>query len=483
MNAKSKIALEKSASDVVLSVPVPPQISEALAAFVCNTGHDAIPSELRKRALHHMLDAAGIAVASTRYDFAHRILTATRGFGGEGSVPVFGMPATLSPRDAAMVNGFLCHGLDFDDTHMGGVVHPTASLLPTVLSTAAHVGASGQAMVTAFILGVEVATRLGEVAQGGFHLAGFHPTGMVGVFGCAMAAGRLMGLNEKQLADAQGIALSMASGSMQFLENGAWNKRLHPGWAAQAGMTAAAMAREGFLGADKPYEGRYGLFNSYMGKEIGSADYSHATRELAESWELERVAIKPYPACHLTHACIDAALELVSQGVDYRRIAKIDALVPENAFDVVCVPEAQKFVPATSYDAQFSLQFLVATAFVKNRFGLAELEGHVLNDPDVLALAAKVAYGTYENSPYPKAYSGEIIVTLDDGSKVSHREHINRGAADRPLSNDEILQKCRANISLAFDAETAERMIAAVLGLEAAERGADVFNVFSPARA
>ena len=483
MTTRSKIALEKSAADDVLSRPVPPQIAAELAAFVCNTVHEAIPKTMRKRALHHMLDAAGIAVASTRYDFAHRMLTATRGLSGEGAVPVFGMPAALPPRDAAMVNGFLCHGLDFDDTHMGGVIHPTASLLPTVVSTGALVGASGRAMVTAYMLGVEVATRIGEVAQGGLHLVGFHPTGVVGAFGCAMAAGRLMGLTQKQLVDAQGIVLSMASGSFQFLENGAWNKRLHPGWAAQAGMTAAALAREGFVGAERPYDGRYGLFNSYMASEIEKADYSYATQALGEEWELERVAIKPYPACHLTHACIDAALELVRQGVDYRRIAKIDALVPENAFGVVCVPEATKFVPATSYDAQFSLQFLVATAFVKERMGLAELENDVLSDPDILALAAKVQYGAYENSPYPKAYSGELIVTLDDGSTLSHREHINRGAADRPLSNAEILEKCRANLAMAFDAEAVENIVAAVLGLETADRGADAFAGFSPARA
>ena len=118
---------------------------------------------------------------------------------------------------------------------------------------AAHVGASGEAMVTAFVIGIEAAARLGMVAQGGFHQVGFHPTGMIGVFGCALAAGRLMGLNEEQLAMAQGIALSLASGSLEFVEDGAWNKRLHPGWAAQAGMTAAALAREGFVGATRPY--------------------------------------------------------------------------------------------------------------------------------------------------------------------------------------------------------------------------------------
>src|SRR6185295_2402203 len=111
-------------------------------------------------------------------------------------------------------------------------------------------------------------------------------------------------------------------------EDGAWNKRLHPGWAAQAGITAAALAREGFVGATRPYDGRFGLYNSYMGTYREQADLSLATSSLGKTWELLQVAIKPYPACHLTHACIDAALVLKQQGVAPERIKSIEALVP-----------------------------------------------------------------------------------------------------------------------------------------------------------
>ena len=285
-------------------------IAEALAAFAVRTRAEDIPSDVRTRAAHHMLDAAGIAVAASRYDFSHRMLSGVTSLGGKGEVPVIGMAAKLSPRDAAMANGFLCHGLDYDDTHIAGVIHPTASVLPAVLSAGAMAGASGRDLVTAFVIGVETATRLAMVAKSGFHQVGFHPTGMIGVFGCALAAGRLLGLTEKQLRHAQGIAVSMASGSMEFVADGAWNKRLHPGWAAQAGITAAALAREGFIGATKPYDGRFGLFPAYMGKEADRADYKLATAGLGKSWELLQTAIKPYPACHFTHACIDSALAL-----------------------------------------------------------------------------------------------------------------------------------------------------------------------------
>lgn len=486
MNAKPNPKLKGSPDRVsperVASLAESAPITHTLARFAADTPHDAIPAQVRTRALHHMLDAAGIAVATTRYDHAHRVLTAMNGLGGSagGTVPLFGFPGRLTPRDAAIVNGYLCHGLDFDDTHVAGIVHPTSSILPTVLSTAAHVGATGEAMVTAFVIGIETAARLGMVARGAFHQVGFHPTGMIGVFGCALAAGRLMGLNEDELAMAQGICLSLAAGSLEFVEDGAWNKRLHPGWAAQAGMTAAALAREGFVGATRPYDGRFGLFNSYLGTHKERADYALATAGLGKTWELLQVAIKPYPACHFTHACIDAALKLRGEGATPDRIRAIEVQVPEGVFKTVCVPEANKLHPANSYDAQFSVQWLTACALVNGRFGLAELRDDRINDPAVMALTQKVTFADFADSPFPKAYSGGITVTLDDGRVLRHREPVNRGAADRPLGNDEIVAKFRANAATAFNRDVVARMEAAMLGLESAARGADQLAAFSP---
>lgn len=456
-------------------------ISQRLAAFAADTPDDAIPAGVRTRAVHHMLDAVGIALASTRYDFAHRTLTALRALSGPGDVPVIGMPARLTPRDAATVNGLLCHGLDYDDTHIAGIIHPTASVLPAVLSAAAMTGAGGRAAVSAYVLGVEVAARLGAVARGGFHQVGFHPTGMIGVFACTLAAGRLMGLTVGQLAHAQGIALSMASGSMEFLEDGAWNKRLHPGWAAAAGITAAALAREGFVGATRPYEGRFGLFHAYLGTEQARAELPLATAALGETWELLNTAIKPFPACHFTHACVDTALALRRDGLDPARIEAIQALVPEQVIKTVCEPEANKKRPANAYDAQFSVPYLVAAALVRGRLGLAELEGDALGDPAILGLAARVSYRVDPDSAFPRAYSGELLVTLDDGRTLRHREHINRGAADRPLSDGDIVGKYRANAGMTVGTAAAGRIEAALLGLDDAASAMGTLAVLSPA--
>ena len=456
-------------------------IAQALAEFAANLKHDDIPSMVRIRAHHHMLDAAGIAQASTRYDFAHKTLSGLRALAGEGDVPVFGMTAALPMRDAATMNGFLCHGLDYDDTHIAGIVHPTSSILPAVVSAAAYVGATGRELTTAYIIGVEAAARIGMCAKSQFHQVGFHPTGIVGIFGCVLAAGRLMGLNAKQLQNAQGLALSMAAGSMEFLEDGAWNKRFHPGWAASSAITAAALAKEGFVGASAPYDGRFGLFNSYLGcgPRTEEVDLSLATKGLGKEWELLATAIKPFPTCHFTHAAIDAALLLRDEIADLADIKAITVKVPEGTHKTICEPVANKLKPKNDYDAKFSVQFLVAAAMLRGRLTLAEMEPEELNAPDILALASKVSYADDPESPFPAVYSGEVIITLADGSELSHREHINRGAADRPLSNDDIIVKFRDNATMLVNEETIDRQQDAMLFLDETETALEAMWMFS----
>lgn len=444
-------------------------ISETLADFAHGLDPRTIPQQVRERARHLMLDATGIAYASGRYDFAHKAMTAIAGLGGEGSVPVIGLPARLPPRDAALINGILVHGLDFDDTHSGGVIHATASMWPAVLATSYMRGASGADLVTAYIAGVEVATRLAAVGSGPFHQVGFHPTGLIGVFGCTLAAGTLMGLSLQALVMGQGIALSMAAGSMEFLEDGAWTKRMHPGWAAQSGITAAALARQGFVGPSRAYEGRFGVFNAYLQEGIEPERWERATAGLGEVWETMAVAVKPLPACHFTHACSDAAIALIKKhkfGIG--EIERIKALVPAEVVKTVCEPEANKRRPANAYDAQFSIPYLVAASLVRGHFTLAELEPEVLTDEAILRLCDLVDYEVDARSTFPRHYTGEVQIALKDGRKLVHREALNRGCADRPLSNADIVDKFTGNARMNLSTRQADEVRDAVLGLEEA---------------
>ena len=456
MNAPSPIA--KSATTA-------PRIAASLARFMAGLRLDRIPAQVAARAHHLILDAIGIAFASGRFDFAERALASMRSLAdGPGDAVVIGFPDRLAFRDAAIANGVLVHGLDFDDTHLGGIVHVSASLVPTILAVGARRRCTGAEAIAAYVGGVEAMARLGAVAKGGFHQVGFHPTGLVGAFACALAAGKLMRLDEEQLATAQGIVLSTAAGTLEFLEDGAWNKRLHPGWAAAAGITAAALAQHGFVGASKAYEGRFGLYASHLQNRFDPGDLEIATDGLGERWELLQVAVKPFPACHFTHACADAAIALGrDRELDPRSIRRIRALVPAEVVKTVCEPVASKRRPANAYDAQFSIPYIVASALRRGRFGLAELTEQAIADPETLALADRVDYEIDPAAEFPRYYPGELIAELSDGQVLRHREARNRGCGERPIAEAEILAKfagnCRGTVAETRADELAERLL------------------------
>lgn len=458
------------------SSPAPALIAQVLGQFVADLGYDAIPQDVRERAKYLILDAVGIAHASTHYDFAHRALSAvTELSAGGGDTPVISQSVRLQLRDAMLMNGILIHGLDYDDTHANGIIHATASCFPSALATAAQAGLDGRELLASYVAGMEVATRLGSVAKGGFHQVGFHPTGLIGTFACTLIAGRQYGLNAQQLAMAQGIALSLGAGSLEFLQDGAWTKRIHPGWGAVAGLTAATLARHGFKGPRETYEGRFGLFNAYLGPLAADCDLGLATAGLGEVWETGKVSVKPIPACHFTHACADAAALLREKhSLKPADIRSVRALVPQEVVKTVCEPVATKKRPQNSYDAQFSIPYIVATALARGSFSLAHLESAALADAEVLALAQRVEYEVDPASPFPKYYSGEVIVSTHDGRELRHREEINRGAADRPISGPDIEKKFMDNMLLAVSKSRAEQVRDLVLTLDSGTSARDL---------
>ena len=443
-------------------------ISNTLAAFAAGLRFEDIPAIVVERATLHVLDCVGIGIASSGFDFGQRTLNALVELAGEGPYPVLGTSLCLPLRDAVLANGTLIHGLDFDDTHSGGVIHASASAVPAVLGVGQRERASGREALVAYLVGVEVSSRIAGAAKGGFHRPGFHPTGLVGAFGATLAAGRLAGMSAAHLAHAQGIVLSMAAGSMEFLEDGAWTKRMHPGWAASSAITACALARSGFVGPKRTYEGRFGLFNSHLGAQH-AADLALCTAGLGETWEMLNVALKPYPACHFNHAFADAALELRNtHAFVLEDIASITARIGAAQTAVVCEPEAHKRRPQNAYDAQFSVHYIIATALVRGRFTLTELEDEALGDPRTHALMQKTGYEIDPDSAYPRYYSGEVVVRLKDGRELRHREAHNRGSDARPLSAGEIVAKFHANAARVMSVPRAERVVDAVLGLASA---------------
>ena len=443
-------------------------LSQQVAQFVASRTFEDIPSAVRERATLVMLDAIGTAYAASRYPFAPVALSALSSL-GSGDSTVIGTAATLALRDAVVMNGILVHGLDYDDTYLPGSVHLSASCVPVVLGMGAHAKASGRDMLMATVLGLEISARIAAAAKGGFVNAGFHATGIAGVFGSAVAAGRLMQLDAAQHTLAQGVALSVTSGTLQPLQEGSWTKRLHPGWAGASGITAAAFARAGYVGPAQAYEGHFGLYTCFLGEHKAGAQPQSVVEGLGETWEFTRTSIKLFPACHQLHAFMNCAIKLSKeQTFSADNVDSVRTLICDAAVPLVCEPLASKLKPSSSYSAQFSLPYSVACALMRGKFGLNEIEAPSYTDDELLKLANKVSYEIDPNPGFPKSRSGEVIVKMKDGRELRWRDNI---LPDEPASAESIVEKFMQNTDGILSHARAEQIRDAVLGLEQVVEG------------
>lgn len=266
---------------------------------------------------------------------------------------VIGYSTALPAASAALVNGTLIHGLDFDDTHIEAIYHATAPALAAALAVGEAEHRDGGEMLLAYIIGLEIGCRI--AAAGRFHDRGFQPTGIAGTFAAACVAAKLRHQPAPVLAHALGICASQAAGTLELGQS--WLKRLHPGWAAHSGIVASTLAGAGFQGPATIFEGPRGLYASHLGDVQASTGLK--LDDLGTRWMSADIAIKPYPCCHFTHAFIDAALDIVAEHGGALRPDDVDRIVcptSERVMVSVTEPAEKKIAPDTLYNAQFSVQ-------------------------------------------------------------------------------------------------------------------------------
>lgn len=414
-------------------------IATTFAQFMDNLTLGSIPADLRGWAKLLIIDVIGVALIGARRDFGAVILDSVRGTSGPMMASVIGSRERLEVRNAALVNGVLMHGLDFDDSFMPGIVHPTVISLPAALAVGEAFGRTSADVLTAYIGGIEIASRLG-LALGGLAGSGFHNTSVVGHFVSALVAGKLAGLEVSDLVSAQGLAASTAGGMKVYLEEGAWSKRFHAGWASHGGVTAALMAKAGYIGPTRPYEGRLGLFETFLGAR--APDVAAATESLGNDWKAREIAIKPYPVCHYIHGCAEAAIRHHKEiGTASENIDSVTALVPPPSMGVVCEPVSEKINAAREYEVKFSLQHVVARALLSGRFGLSELEQKAIADPAVRSLAARIDCRPDPDTLFPQFCSGGVIVRDSAGDEHVHHVAVNLGAGNRRMAERDIEAK------------------------------------------
>lgn len=416
-------------------------VAEQLAERVATLRVEKLPPAVRRKCEDLLIDVAGLCVTARNEDY---INSAIAGCDDDGPCTAIGHARGFSAASAAFVNGTAAHGEDFDDTFEGGPVHGGAVIVPAVLAACERHRPDGGAALLGISVGTEVMCRLSTVVPKAVHKAGFHPTAIFGVMGAAAGVGTALGLNAKQLVDALGIAASFAGGIIEYLAEGAWTKRLHPGWAAQSGIRAALLARGGFLGPRTVFEGVHGLFLGFAHTTQG--DYDALTGGFGSKWVTETLAFKPYPCGTMAHPYIDCARRLAARGIKPADIKEMVCEVAEGTVHRLWEPLAAKQRPPNGYAAKFATPFILATGFVRGGVGLDAFTDQAVRDKDVLALASKVRYVIDPDNPYPNNFTGHIRAVLNDGSVIEERQPHFRGGAHEPLTRADIEEKFMLNV-------------------------------------
>jgi 2-methylcitrate dehydratase PrpD len=387
-----------------------------------------------------LMDIAGICLAARNEVYVKAALAS---LDQDGPCTVIGFAQSCGVEGAAFVNGIAAHGEDFDDTYEGGPVHAGAVVVPALLAAAQRHGLSGDLLLRGIAVGVEVTCRLCSVAPMQVHRAGFHPTAIFGVFGAVAGLGAALKLTQQQIVDAMGIAGSMAGGIIEYLADGSWTKRMHPGWAAQSAYRAVRLAQNGFKGPATVFEGKHGVFHGFANTSAG--DFEAMLKGFGSEWVWTSIAFKPYACGTMAHPFIDCARAFRAQGIALEQIAKIECNTAEGIVHRLWEPLALKASPPNGYAAKFSIPYAIAAGLTFDDAGLGEYAEAVVQRADLRALAAKVSYIVDPNNPYPKQFTGHLRITLKNGDVHEHSQGYFKGGVDHPMSDADLQQKFLAN--------------------------------------
>lgn len=415
------------------------EITHALAGHAAGLRYEQLPAEAVEKACQLVLDFVGIALrASADVESAKPIRATALAFAGAGDASAVGCEQTLHPAHAALLNGALGHGLDFDDTHRAGTMHAGVAVIPAVLALAEHHRLDGRRVVAALAAGYDVACRLSvAIVPRAHRQRGFHPTGTIGVFGATAAGANLLGLTTEELVNAFGVNVSQAAGSMQFMENGSFSKHLHPGLAGHNAIMALELARHGFLGSASPIEGRHGLLHAYS----DGADPSAVLDGLGEHSGLLETAIKPYPTCRYAHTAVDIVCDLFAEHrIDPDEVSAVRIGLCDAAIDIIGEPLEEKRHVKNVVDAQSSMPFIAAVAMRHGGLTWGDLAR--FDDPALQPLIDRVDVrpDAEANARYPGEQLTSVEIETPRGTFGDRRTSA-RGEPEEPLSPAEVEAK------------------------------------------
>lgn len=431
------------------------QVAQTLTGFANLLAIKPLPDDVARYAKTRVIDTLAVGVAGASRPSVERVVKAlvSEHNGGPRSFSqVWATGQTTTPGTAALVNAVASHAEDFDDTHTGAVMHGSACVVPAAWAVAEADDLSWGQLIVGVVAGWEVAARIGQASEGAFHRRGMHPTSIGGIFGSAFAISVMRKYDPDTMLNAMGLCGSAVSGLNAYLQNGSDGKLLNPGFAVRAAIDAAALAEAGVTGPHDVLQGRHGVFEA-----LGDGGETPLKRfaTFGEQWEINAVSIKPFPACHFTHASIDCALDLYAEGIVASEIEHIQIRLPEATWDLVTRPWEAKLAPRSSYEVRFSIPWLVALGLLDGDVRRSTFTDHLTSRADVRDLVQRVSVVPWTQGGYPYAFPGEVQVRMSDGTTFTQAYRINRGHPDRPLDDPDLTAKVRDCLSdTGADAET-----------------------------
>lgn len=454
----------RPAMPVIASTPA--TASQQLAEFCVSMSWDDLPPTVRRRASELTLDLLGVAIRGSMEPSTFPVRAVVEGYRTDDGASGIGVSYPLVPSAAALLNGTAAHAIEMDDVTRESSLHPGVAVIPAALALAEHLNTNGRALLEAIVVGYEVSIRVGNALNpASAYARGFHPTGVAGAFGAAAASARLLGCDEVKMAQALGIAGTMASGSLEYLSDGSWTKRLNAGWAAHSGVVAAQLAAAGYTGPATALEGRFGALHAYSGDPRPEL----LTAGLGMSYQISSVAIKPYGCCRYNHGLIDGALEIRARHeIHPSDVGRIRLGVLSGGAPLVAIPIEKKRRPANPVEAQFSAPFAVAVAIVRGAAGPKEFEQEAVDDNRIRALMAVTdCYSSPElDEEYPQKWPAAVEVTMKDGRTYRSRVEFALGEPENPLSTQALLARFSGFVADRLPHDVTRVLQKAVIGLE-----------------
>jgi 2-methylcitrate dehydratase PrpD len=426
-NADAAVTAVAAAKDSTASQDGPHDLTRNLARFIVSSGFDDLPATVRHEGSRTLLNWVGCAIGGSRHETVGKAMAALLPFFGPPQATLFGRPGRVDVLHAALLNGISSHVLDFDDTHIETAIHPAAPVAPAILALAEHRPVSGRDLMAALVIGIETEFRIGMAVTPAHYKVGWHITGTAGAFGSAAAAGKLLGLSERQMCWALGLAAAQPVGLQEMF--GSMTKSFHPGRAAQNGLTAALLAHKGYTASEQALEAKRGWLNV-----LSTAHNAAAITD--PGWEILNNSYKPFACGLVVHPVIDGCIKLRDgNGLTADMIDRIEVAVHPRVMDVTSIKE-----PKTGLEGKFSVYHAAAVAVVEGAAGEQQFSDETVRAPAIAQLRRRVSVTV---DPGLGKAQARVAILLQNGARLAAFVEHALGSVQNPMSDRMLEDKFR----------------------------------------